>query len=122
MTPRLLALLCLCSLSLIACETAQDRAAREAQFNGKTLSEVIAVIGPPAQRSASSAKWHHTETRYKSTPRYTTINGQLVPAGSWQDPYQATCTYIAKLQNGWVTKSTYLGNACARFAPKLRSN
>lgn len=113
------ALLAVALLTLAACETSEQIALREAQFNGKALDEVIAVIGPPTERSRGEAVWSFRETYVFHSPNTVLINNKLVTIGTTPNEGVRTCTYRAALERGLVVSSTYKGNGCARYAPKL---
>ncbi len=107
------------ALALTACETPENRAAREAQFNGQPLSAVISRIGAPGARTADKAVWRYRETRTDFVPVYTYNQyGQAILVGHNRRNVTLTCTYIAQLNAGRVVDSHYDGNSCTRFAPK----
>jgi uncharacterized lipoprotein YajG len=107
-------------LTLSACETPETRAAREAQFNGQTLSAVVAQIGKPSAQAAEKAVWSFKETETQLTPIYRNNQySQAILLGCNRQNITLACTYTAKLNAGRVIKSQYEGNSCTRFAPKL---
>lgn len=112
-------LLAVALLTLAACETSEQIAARERQFNGKALDEVIAVIGPPTERSRTEAVWSFRETYVFHSPNTVLINNKLVTIGTTPHEGVRACTYRATIERGRVVSSTYQGNGCARYAPKL---
>jgi hypothetical protein len=113
-------LLALGAFVLTACENPENRAAREAQFNGQPLNAVIAQIGKPSAQTADKAVWSFTETKTQYTPIYRYNQyGQAILEGHNRQNLTSTCTYIAILDAGRVVESHYEGNRCMRFAPKL---
>jgi hypothetical protein len=105
-----------------ACETPQDIVARQAQFDGKTFNEVVAVIGNPKQKTSQSAVWNYKETHTNLTPVYRyDQHGRAILVGHNRNDVTLTCTYTANLKSGRVTSSTYDGNGCKKYAPKLTS-
>ncbi len=114
------ALLLTGALALAACESPENRAAREAQFNGQTLNAVIAQIGKPSAQTADKAVWSFKETETQFTPVYRYNQyGQAILVGHNRQNITLTCTYTAKLNAGRVIESRYEGNSCMRFAPAL---
>lgn len=112
-------LLAVALLALAACETPEQIAARESQFNGKALDEVIAVIGPPTERLRTEAVWSFRETYVFHSPNTVLINNKLVTIGTTPHEGVRACTYRAALAQGRVVSGAYQGNGCARYAPKL---
>ncbi|WP_434290562.1 hypothetical protein [Celeribacter sp. SCSIO 80788] len=105
-------------LILAACENPKMTATRQSQFNGKTLDEVITVIGPPTERSRSEAIWSFRETYVFHSPNTVLIDNKLVTIGTTPHEGVRTCTFRATLAQGRVAASTYRGNGCMRYAPK----
>ncbi|MFX4295415.1 MULTISPECIES: hypothetical protein [Roseobacteraceae] len=107
-------------LSVAACESPQDTAARQAQFDGLPLSQVIATIGAPTQKSSTSAIWQYNETKTDFVPIYSYDQfGKARVSGQRQQTVTLSCTFQATLDNNRVVASSYDGNSCGRFAPKL---
>jgi hypothetical protein len=104
---------------LTACETSEMTAARQSQFNGKPLEDVVAVIGPPTQQTRSEAVWSFRETYTYHSPNYVSVNNQLIMTGTTPHEGVRACTFSATLEDGVVIASRYEGNGCARYAPKL---
>tara|TARA_R110000850_G_scaffold141905_1_gene263946 strand:- start:7 stop:384 length:378 start_codon:yes stop_codon:yes gene_type:complete len=113
-------LLALGAFVLTACESPENRAAREAQFNGQPLNAVIAQIGKPSAQTADKVVWSFKETETQFTPVYRYNQyGQAILVGHNRQNLTFTCTYTARLNAGRVVESHYEGNSCMRFAPKL---
>ena len=115
------ALLILGLIYLTGCETPEQRIARETQFNGIPLSEVTGIIGQPSLQSVEKAVWNYDNSYINQVPIYHHINGELLLVGFRRDRIRVSCTYTATLRAGQVINSSYVGNSCARFAPKLES-
>ncbi len=112
--------LAIAALTLTACgETEEERLARETQFNGKTIAEVAARIGAPRQKSATQAVWVYSHTYTQTTPIYGVVNGQSQIVNYHSYRVTNSCTYTAALKRGRVQTSSYQGNSCRQFAPKL---
>lgn len=109
-------------LALSACETPEEQTARLDQFQGKTLAQVTSVIGPPAIQNKTTAVWYHESIRTDYQPVYRPYGyGYGYPYGyGHRRTYRMKCTYTATLKSGRVTSGIYKGNACERFAPKIR--
>jgi len=117
---RLAALLALGAFALAACETPEERSAREAQFVGQPLKSVIARIGQPNTKTAEKAIWHYKETNTHFTPIYAYNQfGQARVVGQTSQVITVTCTFTARLKSGRVTDAQYEGNGCVRYAPGL---
>lgn len=115
-----IALLLTGALGLSACESPENRAAREAQFDGQPLSAVIARIGNPSIQTTDKAVWTYKETTTNSMPVYRyTQDGQAIFVGHNHQKVTLSCTYTALLNAGRVLESRYEGNSCRKFAPKL---
>jgi len=109
------------TLLLSGCfETKEQIAARQAQFNGKTVAQVAGVIGKPIARDRTKAIWQYHGTYTRSEPTYIYVNGQRILSGYRTIVGNLDCTFTAALQAGRVKNATYVGNSCARYAPKLK--
>lgn len=107
-------------LVLVACETPEDRAARETQFNGKPLAQVSAAIGKPDLQNAKTAIWKFSERQIYFDPIYIyDSHGRARIVGHHRRPVHLECTYTATLSRGRVVASVYEGNSCLRYAPRL---
>lgn len=116
---RVLSVLTAC-LVLAACETPEERAARETQFNGKPLAQVTAAIGAPDLQNAQAAVWKYNERNVVFEPIYVyTSTGQARVAGHRRRVVVNECTFTASLSSGRVVTSQYVGNNCLRYAPRL---
>jgi len=100
-------------------ETKEEAAARLAQFNGKTVAQVVAVIGKPIAQDKSKAIWQYHNSYTNRVPIQNYINGTWVTVGYRNEQVNLDCTYTASLRAGRVQTGTYDGNSCDRFAPKL---
>lgn len=110
------------ALLLAGCETAEQLEARQTQFNGMPLQDVIATIGEPRSKSSKRAVWHFTESGVNFEPIYGyRPTGQAYVVGHRRVPYTLACTYTANLRSGKVVESLYDGNGCRRYAPKLKT-
>ena len=110
-------------LALSACETPEETTKRLAQFNGKTVAEVVSVIGEPTIQNKTTAVWFHesTHTEYHRVYRPYGYYGHWHGHGygyAHRYTYRLKCTYTATLKAGLVVSGTYKGNSCQRFAPK----
>jgi outer membrane protein assembly factor BamE (lipoprotein component of BamABCDE complex) len=109
------------ALLLSGCfETKEEIAAREAQFNGKTVSQVATIIGKPIAQDKSKAIWQYNSSYTRSEPITQFINGNWITVGYRNVPVNVGCTFTATLSAGRVKTSTYAGNRCERYAPKLK--
>lgn len=116
---RALAAVMLC-LALTACETPEERAARESQFNGKPLAQVSAAIGTPDLQNSKTAIWKYSERQVYFEPIYIyDEHGFARIVGHRRIMDHDYCTYIASLSGGRVVASDYQGNNCLRYAPRL---
>lgn len=107
-------------LVLAACETPEERAARETQFNGKPLAQVTAAIGQPDLQNARAAVWKYKERDVIFEPIYVYNSaGQARVAGHRRRVIENACTFTASLSSGRVVASQYVGNNCLRYAPRL---
>jgi len=105
---------------LAGCETPEERAARETQFNGKPLAQVIAAIGQPDLQNSTTAVWQYRERDVIFEPIYIyTSTGQARVAGHRRRVIENECTYTARLSSARVVASQYVGNNCRRYAPRL---
>ena len=100
-------------------ETKEEIAARRAQFNGKTVAQAATVIGKPIAQDKSKAIWQFSSSYSKSVPITHYMNGKWVTTGYRSQQVNVDCTYTATLSAGRIKTSTYRGNSCGRFAPKL---
>lgn len=113
-------------LSLTGCETKEDVTKRFTQFNGKTLERVSRIIGAPALHNKTRAVWFYEAIYTEYRPYYRLHSYGHKHSGhhgygyteSIPYTYRLNCTYIAELNVGRVTRGTYTGNSCLRFAPK----
>ena len=118
------------TLVLSACETPEETTTRLAQFNGKTMTEVISVIGEPTLQNKTTAVWFHESTHTEYRPIYRPYgydrwywhgHGYGYNYGyAHRYTYRLKCTYTATLKSGRVVSGTYKGNSCKRFAPKTK--
>ena len=107
-------------LGVAACESPQETAARQAQFDGKPLSQVVALIGAPTKKSSTSAVWQYNETTTDFVPIYSYDQfGKARVSGQRRQTVTLTCTFQAVLNDDHVVATSYDGNSCERFAPKL---
>lgn len=95
-------------ISLAACESPEATTMRQSQFNGKSLDEVIAVIGLPTKRSRrGEAVWSFRETYVFHSPNTVLIDNKLVTIGTTALEGVRACTHRAVLDRGRVTASSY---------------
>jgi hypothetical protein len=115
------ALLLCTAFLLTAClvETPEDKVARLAQFNGKTLEQVKASIGPPTLHQGNTAIWLLNESRTYYAPQYEFINGVRLYVGQISRTERSYCKYTATLSGNRIQTSMYDGETCKRFAPPL---
>jgi hypothetical protein len=108
--------------TLSACETPEEQTARLEQFQGKTVAEVASIIGAPAIQNKTTAVWYHESIHTDYQPIYRPYGyGYGSPYGyGHRRTYRLKCTYTATLKSGRVAASSYKGNSCARFAPKIK--
>jgi len=105
---------------LAACESPEDRQARETQFDGQSLDAVVTKIGQPTQLNANKAIWFYRDTQTNYVPVYSYNQyGQATVVSHNRQVITVECKYAADLKSGRVVRSTYQGNSCERFAPKL---
>lgn len=104
---------------LSACESAEDVSARQTQFNGVPLSEVVKVIGQPYQQDGEMAVWSYSVQNSQRVPNQSLINGRWVVTGYRTEYYTSQCTYTATLKSGVVVDSDYQGNGCRKYAPDV---
>ena len=100
-------------------ETKEQAEARRIQFNGRTVAQVAAVIGKPIAQDKSKAIWQYSNSYSKNVPIQHYINGRWITTGYRTQQVNVDCTYTATLRAGRVQTSTYEGNSCGRYAPKL---
>ncbi len=111
------------ALTLTAClfETPNQRTTREAQFNGKTVAEVTQLIGPPARQTEKVAVWDFEETRTTIEAIYEGVgpgDGQTFVAFE-EETRIFKCVYTATLENRRIATSSYEGNTCRYFFPRV---
>lgn len=99
-------------------ETKEEAEIRHAQFNGRTVAQVAAVIGKPTIQDRSKALWRYENSYYRQVPY------QVYQSGIWITLYRSeyvsqNCTYTATLSGNRIKTSHYTGNSCRRFAPKM---
>lgn len=104
---------------IAGCESAEQVQARETQFIGQPLAQVIARIGAPQHQDASRAVWKHNDKVTQAIPIQTYRDGRYQFDGYRYETRHLTCTYVAILRAGYVQESHYSGNDCRRYAPKL---
>lgn len=112
----------LCAAFLLtAClvESPDDKVARLAQFNGKTLEQVTASIGPPTLHQGNTAIWLLNESRTYYAPQYDYIYGARIYVGQISRTERRYCKYTATLSGNRIQSSVYDGTSCKRFAPTL---
>lgn len=100
-------------------ESPESVAERQAQHNGKNVSELIAGYGTPVNRTANSASWVYQFSYYTAGPSIGYANANIGLAGQAQVLRTVFCRFTAHLDGNIVVRSTYEGNGCAHFAPKL---
>lgn len=105
--------------ALTACEAPEDRLARETQFDGATLDNVVSKIGPPDINTEQQAVWNHRNTYTNRVPIRHYVNGRWHTVGYRNERVVSECSYTATLDRGRVVASKYEGNSCRRFAPDL---
>ncbi len=101
-------------------ETEEEREAREAQFNGKTVSQVATVIGKPSAQDKTKAVWLYKDSYINRVPIQSFRNGKWITTGYRSERVHVNCTYTAALNKGRVVSGIYEGNSCGRIAPKLK--
>jgi hypothetical protein len=120
-------ILIILTLALSACETPEQQTARLAQFQGKTVAQIVDVIGPPTLQNETTAVWFHESIHTEYRPYYWPYgygygygyrNGYGY--GSRRSTYRLNCTFTATLKDDRVISSSYKGNSCKRFAPKIK--
>jgi hypothetical protein len=107
------------TLTLAACETPEQQTARLEQFQGKALAEVTSIIGEPTIQNKTTAVWYHESVHTDYQPIYHPY-GYGYGYGH-RRTYRLQCTFTATLKNDRVATSSYKGNSCKRFAPKIRN-
>ncbi len=108
-----------CSILLMSCESPEERLARETQFDGRSISEVVARIGKPDKRTNTQAIWSFETSTRRQVPIILPINGIPTLMGYRQETVYLNCTYTATLSSGVIKSSHYEGTSCAEYAPKL---
>lgn len=106
-------------ISGCAIETEEQAEARRTQFNGRTVAEVSAIIGTPFAKDQTKAIWQYKGSYQNSLPLQRLINGKWVTYGYRYETVEIGCTYTATLAKGRIQTSTYEGNRCGRYSPKL---
>lgn len=109
----------ICMLGLVSCESAEQVQARQTQFNGQPVTEVIARIGPPVYQDQRMAMWSYRDKVSQQVPIQVYRDGRYQFAGYRYETRWINCTFVALLDRGRVRDSRYSGNACLRYAPKL---
>jgi hypothetical protein len=108
------------TLTLSACESPEQQTARLAQFQGKTIAQVTDVIGEPTIQNKTTAVWYHESIHTEYRPYYWPYGyGYGYGYGGRRSTYRLKCTFTATLKDGRIISSSYKGNSCKRFAPKL---
>jgi hypothetical protein len=107
------------TLTLAACETPEQQTARLEQFQGKALAEVTSIIGEPTIQNKTTAVWYHESVHTDYQPIYHPY-GYGYGFGH-RRTYRLKCTFTATLKNDRVATSSYKGNSCKRFAPKIKN-
>ena len=107
-------------IQLAGCfESPESVAERQAQHNGKNVNELIAGYGNPVNRTANTATWVYQFSYYTAGPAIGYANANIGLAGQAQVLRTVFCRFTAHLDRNIVVRSTYEGNGCAHFAPKL---
>jgi protein involved in sex pheromone biosynthesis len=101
-------------------ETPEQAEARRTQFNGKTIAQVANEIGKPTVQDDKKAVWIYQHSYTNRVPIQSYINGAWITTGYRSEQVRLNCTYTAKLNAGLIKTSTYDGNSCARYSPKLK--
>ncbi len=101
-------------------ETSEEHEARQAQFNGKTVAQIAAVIGQPAAQDKIKAVWLYKDSYIDRTPIQSFRGGKWITTGYRNQRVHVNCTYTALLSRGQVQSSVYDGNSCGRYAPKIK--
>ena len=113
------------TLALTACETPEQQTARLEQFLGKALAEVTSTIGEPIIQNKTAAVWYHESVHTDNQPIYHPYGyGYFYGYGyayGHRRTYRLQCTFTATLKNDRVATSSYKGNSCKRFAPKVKN-
>ncbi len=114
------------TLFLTACtvETTEEKVARLEQFQGKTVNETIAIIGPPILHEGNKAIWlfDQVQTTYGGyyDPYFPSLHGRRHRIGHFpttSNHYH--CKFTAELKRNRIVAGKYEGNSCLRFAPRL---
>lgn len=109
------------TLALSACETPEQQTARLEQFQGQTVAQVAEVIGKPTLKNKTTAVWFHESIHTEYRPYYWPYGyGYGYGYGGRRTTYRLNCTLTATLKNDRVISSSYKGNSCKRFAPKIK--
>ena len=104
---------------LAACETPEEHTARVNQYNGKTVAQVIAVLGSPISRTPSQAVWERRGSYVVRHPIHEFYNGHWFIVGyDYQTVYQH-CVFAATLKRGIVVASQVNGTGCLKIVPRL---
>lgn len=101
-------------------ETKEEVEARQSQFNGSTVAQVSAVIGKPIAQDSGKAIWQYKNSYVDRVPIQHYMNGKWITSGYRNQTVNLDCKYTATLSAGRIKTSTYVGNSCNGFAPKIR--
>ena len=104
------------TFAVAACGTPQTAGTEENPFDGKTLREVVAAIGPPAEQSPTEAVWTYEERHTYYIWDDVIITNTMPTGWKWRERLY-TCTFRATLKRGRVVASSYLGGDpdCDRY-------
>lgn len=111
-----LAALAAALLAFASCGAPGTTGAERGPFDGKTLREVVAAIGPPAEQTASEAVWTYEERQAYYIWDDVIITNTMPTGWKWRERLRA-CTFRAALRRGRVVASSYLGgdSDCERY-------
>lgn len=111
------AVLGLALFALVACETPEERAARESQHNGKSVAQMNAIFGPPVQKSATHAVWAQHNSFVVRHPIYDYYGGVSVIVGYDNQVVNQFCELTAQISQGIVVASSVDGTGCRNMVP-----
>lgn len=104
-----------CLLLLSGCETPEETRARLTQHDGKTVDQVIAVLGSPISRTREQVVWERRDSYVVRHPEYERWNGQVILVGYSNQIVNQHCLFVGQLERNRIVSSSTKGNGCHKM-------
>lgn len=104
-----------CLLLLSACETPEETTARLKQHDGKTVEQVIAVLGSPISRTRDQVVWERRDSYVVRHPEYERYGYRTILVGTSNQIVNQHCIFVGNLKRNRIVSSTTKGTGCHKM-------